>query len=367
MEPIIDLNVYPKPVLARDIHKIIRRNISNILFFFSNSDMKSLMIKSKVESLSKRFPKVFCYKVGWVGYKNYGRSLDPSDIYEVSIWRLKKKVKSFIDPTFQELNFLFEYAHNRLIGEDSSIYYSILQDEINTFRLKIKRKNYRMKRELQVMSTKISPIIQVLDKIPIKYSSNSNKKSDNVSNKQPNHNDNSLIGEVNLNSQPVTFRKYAPLFDNKIINKSLNPVNSTFIESKNATENELKTAVSLIDLKYGLNQNESVNKPSIINDKNLFFQSEFEPIRNIMIHRENLNPYPFPLIINSQRQSLPSSENSKPLLYAHNLNSYVNGLNKHDECKINTKISTWKFWEDISQRRKNSNMNIYNSINDKKN
>lgn len=136
-----DVNKYPLHVLSHSLKRYIRSPLPSIVFFYDSHYPKSVLLKCLVTSISVKFPRVFCYKVGWRSHQNYFQQENPSNLLDVTVWQSLGKIAIKHDPNENELNQMFTYVHKLLFEKYRILYICTLHFETEKkAKLKEKRK-----------------------------------------------------------------------------------------------------------------------------------------------------------------------------------------------------------------------------------
>lgn len=180
MNPVVDNNKYPLLIPARNLHKYITRDCECIIFFQYKFDLKSSIIEESVAIMSQKYPRVFCYKVGWMSHLRNNQRIYECGRYDVMIWKNGQKQLYFTNPTNSQLDFLFSIVSKRLFEVNYNAYlYAIREEHTRKMIYKKgrnKRYQYRDLDSILKLKSKKSVFNQVTSLIKID-SSNQEKNS----------------------------------------------------------------------------------------------------------------------------------------------------------------------------------------------
>lgn len=122
----IDKNEYPMRIDARRLHLYIRRDCPSIVFFDKFKDENHELARSII-LISKKYPRVFCYKVGWKPHQYYYQTINPSEKHDVTVWQSSQKIRVIQNPDICELEDMFSYVQNKIDGSCRKMYLMILK------------------------------------------------------------------------------------------------------------------------------------------------------------------------------------------------------------------------------------------------
>lgn len=126
MNVLTDFHTYPQKIYAKILIRYIRRACPCIVYFQNKLDQRSIEICKTVKNMSQFFPSVFVYEVVWKTHEKYYQITDPSQPYEVAVWRSFKREMCYLMPTKQELYSMFTYVYSRITGLDNICYNQII-------------------------------------------------------------------------------------------------------------------------------------------------------------------------------------------------------------------------------------------------
>lgn len=163
METLKDDNVYPLLILSRNLRKYLKYGCPCIVYFQDKSDNRSNKLSHYVHYISKKHPKVLCFKVGWKSYLKKFQNLNQSKKYDVTIWRHYEKYFISYNPSLAIINDMFINVYNLLLGQDNEIYLNYLKSTRNIY-IKIQI-NKEKKRKNQFLSKKTPVAPYIYDKL----------------------------------------------------------------------------------------------------------------------------------------------------------------------------------------------------------
>lgn len=119
---------YPFSVRSRDIYKYIRRDIPCIIFYNWPLDSNNSKLVNRVKYVSKFYPYVLCYKVGWTSDEKINKK-SFHEFNEVSLWKKNKKEIYLPYPNTEQLYLLFSIVNERLCYLNPREYVMILNND----------------------------------------------------------------------------------------------------------------------------------------------------------------------------------------------------------------------------------------------
>lgn len=254
MEHIKDSNKYPLTMRIQILKGYISRNCPCIVFFHDRDDVKSNKLLNNIEYTCKKFPRVFCYKVGWKISQKNEYTFENSDLYDVSIWKENRRIKFFTNPTLVELDLLFSIVHRRLFGEYHQIYLSILKRQ---YKRRLDYNNQSSTKSIKLQNKdgeNLSVSEYSMNKLPIISKIQRNKSSKKIkkttlnkttSSKNPSRVNNSQCYDSKTkDSHNENYKRYK-IFPNK----------KSIIKYNNTQSDELVVAETLLSLNNGYYSN----------------------------------------------------------------------------------------------------------------
>lgn len=145
---LVDENKYPLRVSATRIHILVRRECPCIVFFSATPDWDNEKILDNTTLISRRYPKVFAYYVGWLSHKNYYQTINPSDKYDVTVWKSSRKIIVISKPNLKQLEELYQYVQMEIDGPSRYLYLHVLKQDKNLNEKRKKRREKRMENEI---------------------------------------------------------------------------------------------------------------------------------------------------------------------------------------------------------------------------
>lgn len=282
-----DKNKYPIRVVARRIHLNLRQEFPCILFFDSHIDEESFKIDYTISVISRKYPKVCCYKVGWESHKNYYQKINPSQKYDVTVWKSENKLRVVSKPSIEQVQEIFEYVQREIDGPCKQMYLYYLYQQNKNYKERNKRKFERIQNQLDRYKNQINdypshnekklkqyPIIekQSMSSLPFQNNSDPIFLKNCLQNTHPKVTD-SLYRQDNLYphssktnyilSNPSSFSKISLPFK-KRIHYLIKRSNFKNIEAKNISTN-IKEQTSVLPLAY--------NNELLFNPKNRSYSS----------------------------------------------------------------------------------------------
>lgn len=131
-----DINQYPLSIVPNSLVKYIKRSCPCIVFFTEPRDPKSQKVVIHTTLISKQYPRVFSYKVGWIGHKNNHQKNYPCGPYDVTVWKSLNKIYLHPEPDFHQLIKMFDFVEKQIMGECRIAYINIILDSTKTLKIK---------------------------------------------------------------------------------------------------------------------------------------------------------------------------------------------------------------------------------------
>lgn len=125
----IDNCEYPLRVIASGLKKLISRDCPCVVVFMDPDDPYSRRIICYTTLLCRKYPRVICYKVGWYSHLNYYQNIQPSDKYDITIWKSSKKILVYNKPEIFQITHMFNCVQNEYNGQCSEINLNSLREE----------------------------------------------------------------------------------------------------------------------------------------------------------------------------------------------------------------------------------------------
>lgn len=328
MTTIKDSNRYPKSICAKYLNRYIKRNCLCIVFFYNTKDLKSITLSRNLKFISRKYPSVFCYKLGWETHKKYYQNVYNCNMYDVTIWKNSHKVKIFTNPTYTELDSLFEYVNKIIFNEDHHLYLSVLEEEHKeNDELKNIIINYMsLKNAWKSNSLNINSLISSKNKyksIDLEFQPIKNK-------------------DFNLPNKTNTKKTLNPDFkwkelDAKAANKK-DFLNDTYFHKAVIDYNiKLSVAESLLDLKYSTQLDQGSKEIFLEIHRNTEQFKILKYKKKTFMHKHQVNIYP--LLI---KRSIFNSGKNENKITPIKKDMQVNSKNKIVSEKV------WNFWKMLS-------------------
>lgn len=140
--------IYPISIPAQKMKKYIQRNCPCIIVFTDLTDPISNDLKFNTREVSLKHPRIFCYKVKWSSHIYYYQNIQPSDKYDITVWKSDEKLLIFNKPDFNQIKYMFDCIQNELNADRSGIFSSIFENEMLEieFIKNLRREKLRMKK-----------------------------------------------------------------------------------------------------------------------------------------------------------------------------------------------------------------------------
>lgn len=236
---------YPVHIPARLLHICLQRNMPCIVYFEYKAEPISDSISKNIKLFNKRYPNVFCYKVGWDSHQKYFQKFIPSNVHDVTVWKNGKKIMLSNIPSLENLEYIFSYVDNQIKKVDKIVFDDILKEDIKRYMQNTNRRNSVIKYRKRInLSGKIE-LSDICVKIDDKNSKIIKTDVSTIKGGKSNH-----------------IQKQNSFLDNKLNIKRIENINYVSalplkikkIDYKNYSDEEMLIAESLILLSRGSHQ-----------------------------------------------------------------------------------------------------------------
>lgn len=256
MDIIKDIYTYPRTVFSRDIHNYVQRNCPCIVFYHLRYDPNNDKIYRFVKCASKKYPNVFCYKLGWKSFLLYYPNAKSELLYRITVWKNNKKLMFLDSPTMSQVEKMFFIVYRKILNEDKNEYISILKMQIENS----KKFQYRSKKRLNT--------IQISDLCSHKKSFNKSFKNEaklgnfnySSSDFKTYHLEFKKTKKLDLNYDLKSGKINDKTFDDNILIKD----NTNIKKQENQFSEDTSIAESLLFLKYGVTETKLPQENNIL-------------------------------------------------------------------------------------------------------
>lgn len=266
MEILEKKSQYPFSIRASYFYKYIKDKKPCIIFFENSSDDTCNSIMNKMIYLSKRFPKVICFKVLWERHLKYYQNINPSNVYDITLWKEGEKIMVCSDPPIEQLYEMYTNAHKLIYGEDPEILKIFLSTELSQTPQKSKEAKKLFPKKRILISPSESEIIKNAErKISIPKRKYHKRRYTNLFYLRDYLNDiNNKISRRSSIQQNKNFRRCEP-----IQISTINPNDCFAMKLKMRGLDRLSFSESMIIHKKAIDYKiNGIPKPEVINEKN---------------------------------------------------------------------------------------------------
>lgn len=282
MGTIKDINEYPILIQASNIHRYIRRFCPCIVYFMFKAEFSNYSVIRNIETTCKKYPQVFCYRVGWDSFQKHFPNAQSFDINDVTVWRANAKIMSYKNPTEEQIIMMFNYVQARILSEDNAAYNLIVIDMVVKKTRMQKSRFTRLKEKFKKAGESFPLFLKsnygdfLMDSfIPIESPNCTTFRSHSRQNPYP------------VNKNNILHLK------NKIDDKKVAKEND-MKKMKNISDNDQCIAESLLLLRYGQDPNTLQRRESVIkfvkSEKNSpLIPAKHEEIQNMRAASQNFS------------------------------------------------------------------------------